>query len=126
MSTVFHASLAVYPVSLLVQNQAKRVLLSASSTNIPIYFAFENAELASIYGDLITSTEFTGAKAILNAGNQVVHQFSVTGTQPQQKKKTKLTVLESSLKGTDQTIFEFKLNYTVKQILTQEISSLII
>ena len=67
---------------------------------MPIYFAYENAELGSIYSDLTTSTEFTGAKAILNAGNQVVHQFSVTGAQPQQKKKTKLTVLESSLKGT--------------------------
>ena len=82
--------------------------------------------MANIYGDLITSTEFTGAKAILNAGNQVVHQFSVTGAQPQQKKKTKLTVFESSLKGTDQTIMEFKLDYRVLQILTQEFFSLII
>ena len=60
---------------------AEKVLLGAAATNVPIYFAYENSELASIYGELTTSAEFTGAKALLNAGNQVVHQFSVTGAQ---------------------------------------------
>ena len=43
--------------------------------------AFESGELAHVYDDLVSAAEFTGAKAILNAGNQVVHQFSVTGAQ---------------------------------------------
>ena len=41
-----------------------------------------------------------GASAILNAGNQVLHQFMVTGQQPAVEKK-KLNVLESKLSGTE-------------------------
>ena len=62
-------------------NEAEKVLLSTGSTNVPIYFSYENAELGQIYSNLAEAAEFTGAKAILNAGNQVVHQFSVTGAQ---------------------------------------------
>ena len=62
--------------------EAERILINAVSSPIPIYFAWENQELTSIYNDIQSSTEFLGAAAILNAGKQVLHQFSVTGLQP--------------------------------------------
>ena len=77
-------------------HEAERVLLNAQSTNVPVYFAFESGELAHVYDDLISAAEFTGAKAILNAGNQVVHQFSVTGAQ--EGFKVKIIIIKNLVK----------------------------
>jgi len=82
-------------------HEAERILIQSPSTPIPIYFSFENDELKSIYSEIESSSEFLGAAAILNAGNQVLHQFMVTGQQPTVEKK-KLNVFESKLKGTEQ------------------------
>ncbi len=61
--------------------------IASGSTPVPIYFSFENDEIENIYRQIESSSEFLGASAILNAGNQVLHQFSVTGPHPTPIKK---------------------------------------
>ena len=53
-----------------------------------------------IYSEIENSSEFFGSAAILNAGKTVLHQFSVTGKQPEPLKK-QLNVLESTLSGSE-------------------------
>ena len=77
---------------------AERILLEWTSLTIPIYFTFENDAMTQIYSDIETSSEFAGSAAIFNAGSTVLHQFSITGKQPEPLKK-QLHVLESMLGG---------------------------
>ena len=72
--------------------------MESAHQNIPIYFTFEDDAMTTIYSEIESSSEFLGTAAILNAGQTVLHQFSVTGKQPEPIKK-KLKVLESKLEG---------------------------
>ena len=62
---------------------AERALLDFPITQIPIYFSYETAELKQIQDELKDLSDLTGASAILHAGSSVLHQFSVTGKQPE-------------------------------------------
>ena len=114
--SIININSPVYPVIKIYD--AEKILMNAmsASTPIPIYFSYENNELNTIYHQIESSSEFLGASAILNAGNQVLHQFSVAGPQPTAIKKkvnivyldytnvyfSQLEAIESKLVGTEQ------------------------